>query len=82
MRREVAGNLDLVTLTDDQRRMLKRRIETIKTLEEDIEKLREDRIERAMEVLNIDTLGSVNALVAFGSASDWEPIAADRKSVV
>ncbi|KAJ1889877.1 SAGA complex subunit Sgf73, partial [Coemansia sp. IMI 209127] len=64
-------------LTDDQRRMLKRRIETIKTLEEDIEKLREDRIERAMEVLNIDTLGSVNALVAFGSASDWEPIAAD-----
>ncbi|KAJ2552970.1 SAGA complex subunit Sgf73 [Coemansia sp. RSA 1933] len=66
-------------LTDEQRRMLKRRIETIKTLEEDIdiEKLREDRIERAMEQLDIDTLGTVSALVAFGSASDWEPIAAD-----
>ncbi|KAJ1667991.1 SAGA complex subunit Sgf73 [Coemansia sp. RSA 1813] len=64
-------------LTDDQRRMLKRRIETLKTLEEDIEKLRADRIERAMERLDIDTLGSVSALAAFGSASDWEPISAD-----
>lgn len=62
------------SLSDDQRRQLKRKIETLRTLEQEVEQLRAEKLSGATRHLGIHKIASVNALSVFGESSDWDPL--------
>ncbi|KAJ1936173.1 hypothetical protein EC988_008270, partial [Linderina pennispora] len=64
----------LDSLSEEQRRVLRRKIDTLRGLEQDIESLRRDRIEHAVRALGLDMASSLNGLSAFTSARDWQSI--------
>ncbi|KAJ2777403.1 SAGA complex subunit Sgf73 [Coemansia interrupta] len=58
-------------LTEEQKRELKRKIETIKSLEKDVERLKDERIRGAVRRLDVEAMATVSALSTFGQTSDW-----------
>ncbi|KAJ2238489.1 SAGA complex subunit Sgf73 [Coemansia sp. RSA 1722] len=59
------------TLSDEQKRALKRKIEALRTLEQEVEQLRDDRIQSAARRLGVTSMATVSALSVFGQTADW-----------
>ncbi|KAJ2694209.1 hypothetical protein H4R19_005936, partial [Coemansia spiralis] len=69
------------SLADDQLRTLRRRIETIRSLEQEIDVLKMDRVWPGIEALGVDGSASAAALSGFKRPGDWaavEPEAAEQ----
>ncbi|KAJ2802947.1 Glucosamine-6-phosphate isomerase (Glucosamine-6-phosphate deaminase) (GNPDA) (GlcN6P deaminase) [Coemansia guatemalensis] len=86
------ANISLESLTDEQRRTLRRRIETLKGLEQgiikatagwgkaedvEIEELSEDHVRKTCRRLGVDGSVSINALSVFGKEGDWRQVGAE-----
>ncbi|KAJ2783887.1 SAGA complex subunit Sgf73 [Coemansia javaensis] len=68
-----------MSLSDEQLRMLRRRVDTIRALEQEIEELSDERVRRAAQRLDVEASMTVTALSGFGRASDWAWV--DRRAL-
>ncbi|KAJ2769580.1 hypothetical protein IWQ56_002494, partial [Coemansia nantahalensis] len=68
------GSSYVDSLTDDQLRTLRRRIETIRSLEQEIDVLKEDRVWAALQSLGVDASASAGALSGFKRPGDWAQV--------
>ncbi|KAJ2325774.1 SAGA complex subunit Sgf73 [Coemansia sp. RSA 2681] len=70
-------------MSDEQKRVLRRKLEALKAIELEVEQLKEDRIEQSTRRLGINKIASMNVLSLFGRDSDWRRVpngAAERFS--
>ncbi|PIA13884.1 SCA7-domain-containing protein [Coemansia reversa NRRL 1564] len=71
------ANISLECLSDEQRRTLRRRIETLKGLEQELEQLSEEHVRKACRRLGLEGSASINALSVFGKEGDWRQVGSD-----
>ncbi|KAJ2732245.1 SAGA complex subunit Sgf73 [Coemansia sp. BCRC 34962] len=69
-----AANSSLDSMSEEQRRVLRRKIEALKAIEAEVEQLKEDRIDQATRRLGIHKIASMNVLSLFGRGSDWQRV--------
>ncbi|KAJ2062656.1 SAGA complex subunit Sgf73 [Coemansia sp. S146] len=69
-----AANASLDSMSEEQRRILRRKIEALKAIELEVEQLKEDRIEQTTRRLGINKIASMNVLSLFGRESDWQRV--------
>ncbi|KAJ2371102.1 SAGA complex subunit Sgf73 [Coemansia sp. RSA 2607] len=67
-----SGSAHMEGLTDEQKRALKRKAETLKSLEKDVERLKDERIRSATRRLDVEAMATVSALATFTQTSDWQ----------
>ncbi|KAJ2746362.1 Glucosamine-6-phosphate isomerase (Glucosamine-6-phosphate deaminase) (GNPDA) (GlcN6P deaminase) [Coemansia sp. BCRC 34301] len=72
-----SANTGLDSMSDEQKRVLRRKIEALKAIELEVEQLKEDRIEQSTRRLGIHKIASMNVLSLFGRNSDWRPLASN-----
>ncbi|KAJ2725950.1 SAGA complex subunit Sgf73 [Coemansia sp. Benny D115] len=68
-------------LTDEQRRILRRKIDALRAIEQDVERLKEDRLHGATRRLGLSSMATVGALSVFTQTADWQRLASSQGSV-
>ncbi|KAJ1963946.1 hypothetical protein GGI12_001744 [Dipsacomyces acuminosporus] len=61
-------------LSEEQKRILKRKIEALHALEQEVQELKEDRLEHAASKLDLDAVVSLSSLAIFSQPSDWRKV--------
>ncbi|KAJ2852410.1 SAGA complex subunit Sgf73 [Coemansia brasiliensis] len=68
------GTAYMESFTDEQRRTLKRRIEALRVLEQEVEALRAERMLPEQRYGVAESMATAGALAVFGEANDWAKV--------